>query len=1541
MVWSRKFGVILLLLSLLAIGSWFALTRYVRSEIANQLAELELGDVQIGRVSVYPGGISANQVQIFKETDTDRREPWVTVNSLRIEHPLMSLAAGAKRYNAVVADGAEIHIDVNALMEDSNESQFSLKDLELPADEVRVSDANVWLHGSGQEGRQKNLKVEGLHAVIKNGPELQLTGSIEDLVNGAWQISGVADPNRDSAEVRVTSKSVSLQTDQWSAWPLLPSGLEQAVTADGTVAVAIVVNLAESSSPNFQADVSIDSLNLDFQTLDFPLKLAGGKVVFANGRIDFSDIVAKPFHGGEIVGRGQTLVSSFPIQSTFSGQFQDVPVRTWRQVVQDIPGIASGSTSGTFEGAVAVETSLGSTINIDATAKVQDASYGQVSADKLSVNLDLEQLVFDEQQLFKSVAGTVEALGTFTDQSAKDAFSTFDLTDLKEQLAIVGNASGELAIKLPLSTVGDINTWNIAVNAEIPNGSIANQPLENVVAPVRVKNGILATKSIIATLPDGMSKLEPENAVRTTKPQIEVDIKWPLTDRTKMKDRGSVEAKGKLVDSLWLYGFVRHQIASASGDVFEPASDAFNKLGGRANFEVSLSIPALDPAAIDQWSATAAIDDSEFAFDNTSLSAVSSNMTVKNLILDINGFEGQFSEGNQLNANGQIDLNKLSDIKLSVATTQMPVAWAIKTTRMLESHQLIPGLSAKNSTENWQKQIQSILTEEDIEGSIDAEIDITSTRSVDDELDWRVKAAVDSQGILIGENRIQQLKLDLAADSAQVELTEINIAIDNASVEGSGTWDIDAANGSGTLEWDRLPIDWLAATANVTGINTGGISKGQIIFSPRDLQEPNAIPVSLSGGVALDGLSIEQLRLRPLEFDIKTEGDQLVLSNLRSGIGQLGLKTIARIGLSQPHEFNVDGQFEKIQLSQIVSPASVIDANDRRISLTGTVDGTFDASGSLRPFVLRTNGIVKVERPTINLQDLGDVEIDWQHSGDDWAQSKMLINAFGGKFEMKELSNAPQRVRLKMEGVDAEQLSKMVDLPVDVSGKLDGEATLNDWSLSDTRRFDVDLSGSSIVIRNSEFGDFRANASLKSYDLKYEMSGSLLSGKVEASGETTIDENSLSTTEFPLQLSVKNAALESLHGRSNQFRSLRPLSGRLAGTAKLVVDMDGGVNGEGRISLGDVKWAQNIVTREASVRVKIDNDKVVFDDVKADLKRGTISARASVPLTGELGGTYELNVNHLDLERLTKVFRLDELEAVGLVDLRVGGLIGRQVTGRGYVGVDRASLHGVAGQSLRLPIEYQFSPLDQSGRIELRRSKFRLFDGKVSGTGRIDFGRRLDVSTDLELTNVNTGDLIEAAADFHDFDQGKLSGKVKLNGRGVRSARDLKGSFKGKLSRADAFQLPVLSDIGRVISRQNIANNEFDSDEILLALNRGRIEVKNLNFQNSLAQIAITGSAYVDGRLDLRVAGRVEQLDQPTLIDELLGSPLTNFGGTPTAFAAQAAEFLSDRVVFLSVGGTFERPQVRVDSPQQLREETIRYFLRDSKIFPFQIQRNN
>ena len=604
------------------------------------------------------------------------------------------------------------------------------------------------------------------------------------------------------------------------------------------------------------------------------------------------------------------------------------------------------------------------------------------------------------------------------------------------------------------------------------------------------------------------------------------------------------------------------------------------------------------------------------------------------------------------------------------------------------------------------------------------------------------------------------------------------------------------------------------------------------------------------------------------------------------------------------------------------------------LSADSVVRSKVKLNGDLASLNWNSTGDLKLANLNYNELSLSDINASWKHAGNDWTDSALSVNAFGGSIEIVELNQQPQRIKVELSNIDSKELTLLANLPLKFTGKVSGDASLNDWDLGATRWADLNIRGASVLVGPAEFGELQGNVEYREEQLKYSVDGRLLNGKIIAKGETKILTDKPLETQLPVNVRFTNGTLSQLYRRSSNLDSLRSLQGNLSANTDWVFQYERAPTGTGVVKVNNLSWGSEILTKEVSTNVDFNSGSLELSNLRADLQRGEISGRASIPITSNTSGNYQLNFRSFDLQRLLDVVLDKPIEGAGLMDARISGQIGRSVSGQGTIAINRAKILGLAGRTFQVPIQFQFQPQQNTGRIAFRQSRFQIFNGNVSGSASLEFGRKTSLNADLKVAKLDTELLFSALAGFENAGQGDLSGQLVLKGNSIRALRDLKGSFKGRLDRAAAFELPLLSEVGRFLGGSQLQSRDFESDDIDLRLGQGKVEVRRFNFSNSLAQIAVTGDAFLDGRLDLNVAGKIDRLNQPTLIEQLAGSPLSRLRGSPVALFAQATNFLSERLVFVQIGGTFSRPQVRPDSGKQLQSETIRYFLRGSQILP-------
>lgn len=1519
--WTRRILWCLLFLTAAAAGTYFFAKNQVRDRVDNQLAQLGLGPHEIGEVSIGQNGIRASNVQFFKNAKDQRSDsPWLSVENFDINHSLSGLIAGDDFYSELVLSGLRVEVDLDV---PSSNAPIDLSTIDIPAAVVRLSDSDILI----KQG-QRSVLIEDIDLELSNGENPKVAGVIGDLLGNAWDVTGVLNANANQWKLNLKSNNAELSNDQWQQLPGIPANLSDYVQVDARS--SLNVQLAGSGSQDFQytVDSKINEAEIRLPQFDLPVKVSQADISLKDGKLKYDNVVATTDGTDRLnaTGRG-TLDNLF--HTTFEFAFENTALTTARKFVPTIPEIASGRFSGKSNGQLAVESDLRTTLKLGGQANAPAAIYGDVNAENLRVNFTVQPIVFDESLNIVDLQGDLILVADAKQQSVANILDTLDLTSLKRQLDIDAKGTGKFHLSIPLDRAESLDAWTAKVSAQVADALISGQKIKAVELTVEMKSGQLYLVTKNATPVATMGRSDQPSAEVDSNANLDIAVQWPISNAAAEQFMGTVKVTGESIPPKWLTYFLAAQIDNAN----EPGPAATDAIGesrlanlqGTTDFVAELKMNPVSPEKIESWQASATVQDSTLHLDQVQVDLQKLNIGIDNGQLTVDSVTAKLQTGGEVSGRAAVSLLTGEVDSASITGKSVPANWLAD---------LLGGESPEAN---------GVLDKIGGQQAIDGNLDITvvmpqadTNASVD-----AYSLSVSSDELSVQDQKLKDVQVDGIWTSTKLDIQRASATVgEQGQLVLNGDWDWNRAAGSAVLKWQQIPLRRLAHLAGQTSSAISGSTSGNLRLWPTKSDDGTVLPGDLKGQVIATGFRLGQFKSEQFSFRVQSEQDTLRLDQLRFAEKLNGVSVSAVLDLKEPFDFQSNGTIASVPLSRVFSESTVFDRKNRITSVTGIVDSTFKIQGKLMPFDWGSNGHFDVTQLTLDNQSVDDISADWSHIGNDWKKTSATINAFGGKVKLAKLLRAPQRIKVEIVDLDAAAVSALLPTPIGMSGKLSGDASLNDWDLSETRWADLNLRGASIKAGLAQLGDLDGKINFRKQTANYSLAGRFIGGKFASSGTTTINLKKLDETKFPLTVEFENGRIGEVYKKSSSFLTLRPLRGKIAAKVNLVLNLNEPPSGSGNVQVQDLKWNNELLTREISATAKLSAVGVVVDELRADLRRGELSGKAFLPY-GPTSGSYQLRFRQFDLQRFLKVVVNDSIKGAGLLDARISGNIGQKITGQGSVSINRASLLGLAGETFQVPIRFNYVPLQSSGIAQIRDSRFRMFHGNVSGSASLAFGRRLDLDTDLTFSKIDTSDLLKSFAGIQDAGQGDLSGTLKLKGSSIRSLRDLDGSFKGTLDRTNVFELPLLNQIGRFLGGNQIQSQAFESDDIDILLNKGKANIRRLNFSNSLAKISITGNAYTDGRLDLGVAARVERLNQPTLLDQFAGSPLARLQGSPVAIFAQAADFLSERLVFLKVGGTIQRPQVRPDGGKQLREEAIRYFLRGSQILPIEDLRNN
>ena len=316
------------------------------------------------------------------------------------------------------------------------------------------------------------------------------------------------------------------------------------------------------------------------------------------------------------------------------------------------------------------------------------------------------------------------------------------------------------------------------------------------------------------------------------------------------------------------------------------------------------------------------------------------------------------------------------------------------------------------------------------------------------------------------------------------------------------------------------------------------------------------------------------------------------------------------------------------------------------------------------------------------------------------------------------------------------------------------------------------------------------------------------------------------------------------------------------------------------------------------------------------LAGGTMSGEAALRLDQPGIGTFRMNLQRVRTERLLAPW--DQLADAARVrlDTTIRGrfALGR-VSGLGEVRLSQGHVAGVPVRDVTSSVRGMIDPARGAGEVHLKLKRGDMAGGQVAGEMELEFGRPLSVDGRVQFTSLELRPLAQAVPNVSDRLTGRLSGNATIQGRNLRSLRDLSGTYRLSLADSPVLQLPILNSLadGNGIGS---ASQRFSQTEIEGRMNRGSIDVDEMTMSASGVHLFVEGTISKRGQLDLDVTAETAELMAAGVVVGVF----------------RPIDLLRRRLIFLNMGGTAKRPIVTLDIDRQIQQEVLLFFL------PFVIQ---
>ena len=735
------------------------------------------------------------------------------------------------------------------------------------------------------------------------------------------------------------------------------------------------------------------------------------------------------------------------------------------------------------------------------------------------------------------------------------------------------------------------------------------------------------------------------------------------------------------------------------------------------------------------------------------------------------------------------------------------------------------------------------------------------------------------------------------------------------------------------FEGQELPLGELAAPAlprptPLSGLATLRVDATTDLKAARDPKAWTA-----TGDATSRQIQFRDARLDQCAFRFTLKHARLEVPELTARLQDRPLEARFGIDLALPYAFRGHLDVTAWDVARVLAWRT----GQADETLGGTFSARAEASGTLWPRRVTSEGQGRFDRLTAGPVVVGDVPFTWTTRGDAVAVS-VDARPFGGRVEVEArlplTSGPPITASATLTAIDTAQLGAAVPgarlaLAGKASGKIDVTAAPGGSKLDVTGR----LSAPELTVQGIPAEQVQVALSTREQALAYEVKAESLGATVRLTGSLPLGpapRGRVSDGEI--------RAIGFLLERVWKARGIGGATARMLGRGAVNANLravlqgpDAGLYTHGFVELRDLKWGERLTLGRLRGVMAGTPTGWRIDPVSGDLLGGPVSGFlwAASPAAGAGGAGrqvgFELRVDRASLSGVRAFLPGMPRDLEGFGTLRLSGAAGDPFRATAELTVAQARVAGLPLSDLKVPAELVSTGGHSAGVLRLRRWAARFAGGQFRGDASFRVGEDRSFQSELTLTNL---DLEPIARVFHEGPRpasGRVSGRVTIGGPNPEQPQQYRGRVDLNLSDASLVALPVFRELDRFLGAAR--GGLFERGHLTGTLAGRQIVVEPLTLEGRLAQVHGTGTVSLDGKLNLEMLINTNQIIPQTgqaLVGLIPG--LRNALGRNQEASLQVTNFLSNRLLKLRVTGTVWNPSVALDPGISVANTAVSFF---------------
>ncbi len=743
------------------------------------------------------------------------------------------------------------------------------------------------------------------------------------------------------------------------------------------------------------------------------------------------------------------------------------------------------------------------------------------------------------------------------------------------------------------------------------------------------------------------------------------------------------------------------------------------------------------------------------------------------------------------------------------------------------------------------------------------------------------------------------------------------------------------------FEGNRLPLGELAAPAlprptPLAGLATLDLQAQADLSAASDPAGWSASGTGESQEIRYKGAALDRVKVK---FGLKN--GQLEVSELTALLRDRPLRARVNFDLKPPRTFQGIVDVAGWDIAEILA---WVPGTPRPAPVAGSLSARAEASGTLEPFQVKTDGHGSFERFQAGPVALGTMPFQWTTQGDSVALKVTDAHPFGGRVTAE--ASVPLTGGRPIEGsatvvgiVTAARSASIPNGSLKLSGRAGGKVTFT--IPADVKRLDADvqLAAPDLTVQGIPAEKVKATVGAHNGKLAYEVWAESLGGILRLNGDFPLGSNSPSNDKPNFadgELRAVGFLLDRVWKTLGISGAVLRLTGRGAIDANLRAVLGGPMSGlyaHGIAELRDLRWSDSPALGRLRGIVVILPDAWRVEPISGDLLGGVVSGLlwgSGLESVDPAGPRRQVGFNlRLDRAPLPIVAELApalrSVKLQGFATLRAAGTIGEDLRASAELDLPRARIAGLVLTELKVPATLTTTAGSGSAVLQVRRYTARLVGGLVHGDALFHLGTDHRFQTEMKLTGVDLELISRIGSDSNRPPSGKISGKVSLLGSDPLVTRSYRGKVNLTLDDASLISIPIFRELDRFLG--SARGGLFEAGDVSGTIANRRLNIDSATLQGRLAQLHITGSIGFDTQVNLEVLVNTNQIIPETgaaLVGVIPG--LRDVVGRNRDAELQVANYLSNKLLKFRVTGTLKNPSVNLDPGIAVAQSAVGFF---------------